>query len=90
MICSDEPEEDEDGDAPDLRGAYGFDGVAMMTALAGEPGVNGLRKEPFLYVCVPSPQLPMQMWIECRSELVTHGLSTAQEGEEPGTKRGCC
>jgi len=36
MVCSVAAEED--GDAPDRRGAYGLDGVAMMAALADQPG----------------------------------------------------
>jgi hypothetical protein len=40
MICSGVAEDD--GDAPDRRGAYGFDGVAMLTALAYQPDQSSL------------------------------------------------
>jgi hypothetical protein len=40
MICSVDAEDD--GDAPDRRGAYGFDGVAMLTALAYQPDQSSL------------------------------------------------
>lgn len=36
MICSEAA--DDDGDAPERRGAYGLDGVAMVAALAAQPG----------------------------------------------------
>jgi hypothetical protein len=42
MICSgpDEVEvaAEDDGDAPDRLGAYGFDGVAMLTVVSEQPG----------------------------------------------------
>lgn len=41
MICSDDA--DDDGDAPDRRGAYGFElGVAMLAVLAGQPSASPL------------------------------------------------
>lgn len=33
---------DEDGDAPERRGAYGFEGVAMMVAAASQPSLLGV------------------------------------------------
>jgi hypothetical protein len=47
MICSGVAEDD--GDAPDRRGAYGFDGVAMLTALAYQPDQSSLSACPVWY-----------------------------------------
>lgn len=41
MICS--VAVDDEGEAPDRRGAYGLDGVAMVAALAGQPGTLCLQ-----------------------------------------------
>lgn len=62
---------EEDGDAPDLRGAYGLDGAAMMAVLAQQRGVFvGGRL-----------QLPAEMRIEGGREGVAHGLvSEARRG----------
>lgn len=71
MVCS--VAADEDGDAPERRGAYGLDGVAMMAALADQPGVSTLFG-------VPSAQLPTKMRREGGRESVTHGLAGADRG----------
>jgi hypothetical protein len=71
MVCS--AAADDDGDAPDRRGAYGLlDGVAMMAALADQrvPVALGM----------PNFQLPAQMRIQSRRQVVTHGPVSALRG----------
>jgi hypothetical protein len=62
MICS--VAADDDGDAPDRRGAYGFDGVAMLTALADQRG-------PPLSVCAQCSATSKDADIEWPSECYT-------------------
>jgi hypothetical protein len=78
MVCS--VAADEDGDAPERRGAYGFDGVAMTAALADQPGVSSLFG-------VPSAQLPTKMRIEGGPESVTW-TSSCRSRERRGS--GVC
>jgi hypothetical protein len=69
MVCS--VAADEDGDAPERRGAYGFDGVAMTAALADQPGVSSLFG-------VPSAQLTTKMRIEGGSVTWTGGCGSKE------------
>jgi hypothetical protein len=67
MICS--AAADDEGDAPERRGAYGFDGVAMMAALAGQPGASFSQY-------VRGVQLPTKMRVQGCRQIVTHGLAS--------------
>jgi hypothetical protein len=73
MVCSAAAEDD--GEAPERRGEYGLDGVAMVAAPADQPG-------RVLGGCWPGLQLPAQMRIQRRREGVAHGLAAMCEDED--------